>query len=191
MMLKMLAFAWLACASLALTTAPPQLPTLHRDDARTRELISEGLSVGRIYVGRSTAADVADVYGKTFETVEHGAQPSELRYASLGLSFYYCREDEQKRIVRVEARPPFEGFTARGIILGKSTLNDVLKAYGQSEPKSSAANDSWFYAYPGVEFHVEHRDSGDKPTSPHSGSKITAIAVVADGGAVCPTTNAK
>jgi hypothetical protein len=190
-MLKMLAFAWLACASLALTTAPPQLPTLHRDDARTRELISEGLSVGRIYVGRSTAADVADIYGKTFETVEHGAQAGEMRYASLGLSFYYCHEDEQKRIVRVEARPPFEGFTARGIILGESRARDVLKAYGQSDPKSSPANDSWFYAYPGIEFHVEHRDLGDKPASKLSGSKITAIAVVANVGSACQTPNAK
>jgi hypothetical protein len=189
MMLKMLAFAWLACASLVLTPASSQFPTLHRDDARTRELISEGLGVGRIYVGRSTAADVADVYGKTSETVEHGAQPAELRYANLGLSFYYCHDDEQKRIVRIEARQPFEGFTARGIILGKSTLNDVIKAYGQTDPKSSPANDSWFYAYPGVEFHVEH--SGDKSNSQHSGGKITAIAVVADGGSICPTPNAK
>jgi hypothetical protein len=190
-MLKMLAFAWLACAPLVLTPAQPQLPSLHRDDARTRELISEGLGVGRIYVGRSTAADVADAYGKTSETVEHGAQPSELRYASLGLSFYYCREDEQKRIVRVEAREPFEGFTARGIILGESRARDVLKAYGQADPKSSPANDSWFYAYPGVEFQVEHRDLGDKPASRLSGSKITSIAVVANGGAVCQTPSAK
>jgi hypothetical protein len=190
-MLKMLAFAWLACASLALTTAPPQLPTLHRDDARTRELISEGLSVGRIYVGRSTAADVADIYGKTFETVEHGAQAGEMRYASLGLSFYYCHEDEQKRIVRVEARPPFDGFTARGIVLGESRARDVLKAYGQADPKSSPADDSWFYDYPGIEFHVEHRDLGDKPASKLSGSKITAIAVVANVGSACQTPNAK
>jgi hypothetical protein len=190
MMLKMLAFAWLACASLALTTAPRQLPTLHRDDARTRELISEGLGVGRIYVGRSTAADVADVYGKNFASLEHGATVAEMLYAQLGLAFYYCPADEKKIIYRIEARAPFEGFTARGIILGKSTVNDVLKAYGRSEPKSAPTNDSWFYAYPGIEFHVGRRDSGDKPASPHSGSKITAIAVVADGGAVCPTTNA-
>jgi hypothetical protein len=191
MMLKMLAFAWLVCASLALTTAPPQLPTLHRDDARTRELISEGLSVGRIYVGHSTAADVADVYGKNFVSLEHGATVAEMLYAQLGLAFYYCPADEKKIIYRIEARAPFEGFTARGIILGKSTVNDVLKAYGPSEPKSSAANDSWFYAYPGIELHVEHRDSGDKPTSPRSGSRVTAIAVVPNGGSICPSPNAK
>jgi hypothetical protein len=190
-MLNRLATALLICA--ALISAPAQsLPGISRnDDARPRELMSEGFGVGKIYVGRSTAADVAEIYGTTFETVEHGVQDSEMRYAAAGLSFHYCHDDPQKRIFRVEARAPSGGFTARGITLGESRARDVLKAYGQADPKSSPANDSWFYAYPGVEFHVEHKDIGDKPTSQLLGSRVTAIAIVADGGSVCATTQAR
>ncbi|MFL6227907.1 MAG: hypothetical protein ACJ741_03910 [Pyrinomonadaceae bacterium] len=186
-MLNRLACALLICAALTIARAQT-LPRIDREsDAHPRQLISEGLGVSHIYVGHSTADDVASAYGKTFETVEHGALGSEMRYAALGLSFHYCGGDEQRRIVRVEARPPFEGFTARGITLGASRARDVLKAYGQAEPKASPANDSWFYAYPGVEFHVAHRDLGDKSASQLLGSRIDAIAVVAEDWAGCTT----
>jgi hypothetical protein len=190
-MLNRLAFACLICAPLMLNAAS-QLPRLQRDDARTRELISEGLSVGRIYAGRSTTDDVAEVYGKTFTTVEHGAQISEMRYETLGLSFYYRRADEQKRVCGIETRAPFEGFTARGIVLGKSNVGDVIKAYGTAEPKAWSERSAWIIEYPGVQFVLPYKELQGKPVTALNGTKITAINVVtSSGGADCTAPNLK
>jgi hypothetical protein len=190
-MLNRLAFVCLIGAALTFARAQ-SLPQISRnEDARPRELLSEGLGVGKIYVGHSTFDDVVEAYGKGYALVERSGR-DEMRYETLGLSFWYCQDDPQKRIFRVECRAPFAGFTARGIVLGKSAVRDVLKAYGQADPKSSGANETWSYEYPGVEFHVEHRDLGDKPTTQLLGSKIVAIAIVMmASGSNCPPTNHK
>jgi hypothetical protein len=143
-------------------------------------------------VGHSNADDVASVYGKTFETIEHGAQSDEMRYAPLGLSFYYCRADQQKRIFRIEARAPFNGFTARGIVLGKSTLRDVLAAYGQIAPTTGGASDQPSLRYPGVEFATTNKNGDAKSASVSPGAKVTAIDVVTSrSGADCDASNLK
>jgi hypothetical protein len=157
------------------------------DDREGRELISEGLGVRGVYLGRSTADDVAAAYGKDFELVEQGAQSSEMRYASLGLSFHYCRADERKRIYEIECRAPFRGFTARGVLLGESSARDVLKAYGQAEPAAGAA---WTYEYPGIRFRVEDRQPGRaerlNKLLGKKNSKVVAIDVVTlKGGSDC------
>jgi hypothetical protein len=192
MLNRLLAFACLLCAAATLTHAQ-SLPRIDRDeDSRPRELISEGLGVGRIYVGLSTAADVAALYGKTFETVEHGAYSSEMRYASLGLSFWYCRADTQQRIFDINAAAPFKGFTARGVSLGKSTLRDVFKAYGEAEPTTSSRHESWSFAYPGVEFNIPYKDIQGKAVSTLLGMKVTAIDVTTSrGGSYCDASNHK
>lgn len=164
------------------------------DDREGRELISEGLGVRGVYVGRSTADDVAATYGKDFELVEQGAQVSEMKYAALGLSFFYCRDDARKRITRVECRAPFRGFTARGVVMGESSARDIVKAYGQSEP--SAAGEAWAYSYPGIRFSVADKQPGrSEPLNKLLGrksSKVVAIDVVAlAGGSDCPPQNAK
>ncbi|MFN2482069.1 MAG: hypothetical protein ABR554_11475 [Pyrinomonadaceae bacterium] len=154
------------------------------DDREGRELISEGLGVRGVYVGRSTADDVVAAYGKEFELIEHGAQSSEMKYAALGLSFHYCRDDARKRIFRVECRAPFRGFTARGVVMGESSARDVVKAYGPAEP--SAAGESWAYQYPGIRFRVENRQPGRvEPISKLLGrksSKVVAIDVLTLAG---------
>jgi hypothetical protein len=169
------------------------------DDREGRELISEGLGVRGVYVGRSTADDVAATYGKDFELVEHGAQASEMKYAALGLSFYYCRDDARKRIFEIECRAPFRGFTARGVRLGESSAREVLKAYGQAEPSAGAtgaADETWAYDYPGIRFRVENRQPGRvEPLNKLLGkknSKVVAIHVRAlTGGPDCAPQNVK
>lgn len=174
--LNRLALACLMCAALIFAHAQ-SLPRINRnDDARPRELISEGLGVGRIYVGHSTMDDVVAAYGKTFETVERGAQSYEMRYAPLGLSFYLCHADQQKRIFGIEARAPFNGFTARGIVLGKSTLRDVLTAYGPIDPTTTG--DQRSFRYPGVEFAITDKKADGKPVSLSPGAKVAAINVI-------------
>jgi hypothetical protein len=187
-MLNGLALVCLACATLTFARAQ-SLPRINRDDdARPRELISEGLGVGRIYVGHSTMDDVVAAYGKTFETIERGPQSYEMRYAPLGLSFYLCHADEQKRVFEIEARAPFNGFTARGIVLGKSTLRDVIAAYGQIG--ASTTGDRSILRYPGVEFLITSKNAAGKSVPP--GAKIMAIDVTTNrDGSHCDTSHLK
>ena len=171
-------------------------PASAADDREGRELISEGFGVRGVYLGRSTADDVAAAYGASFELVEQGAQVSEMRYAALGLSFFYCRDDARKRIFRIDCRAPFRGFTARGVLLGESSARDVLRAYGQAEPSAGAAGEAVAYEYPGVRFRVENRQPGRvEPLNKLLGkksSKVVGIDVVAPaGGPACPARDAK
>lgn len=166
------------------------------DDREGRELISEGLGVRGVYVGRSTADDVAATYGKDFELIEHGAQSFEMKYAALGLSFSYCRDDARKRIFEIECRAPFRGFTARGVIIGESSARDVLKAYGQAEPSAGATGETWAYDYPGIRFRVENRQPGRvEPLNKLLGkksSKVVAIDVMTSrSGSDCLPQNVK
>jgi hypothetical protein len=185
---KRLSLASLLCAGLTVACcllSPPASATADVDDDREgRELISEGLGIRGVHLLRSTADDVAAAYGKGFEAVEHGGRSVEMRYAALNLSFYYCRADERKRIFAVECRAPFNGFTAKGIVLGKSTVRDVLRAYGAAEPAAADAADHRSFRYPGVEFRVPYKPGRDS-ASQMLGVKIAAIQVVAEGGPDC------
>jgi hypothetical protein len=205
MMLNRVTFAFvcLMCAPLVFAAQLPSIPKF-RDRANVRELISEGLGVGRIYVGHSTADDVAAVYGTGFETVEHGANDTvehgsdsyEMRYAQLGLSFYYCHGDQQKRIFGIKAREPFNGFTARGIVRGKSTLRDVVEAYGEPSGKMGVgvgnADSTFRYEYPGIRFYVAYNQPAKTPNDASLGSKVIVIEVVtSQSGSDCLPSNLK
>jgi hypothetical protein len=190
----------------SLTFARAQtLPRINRDDdARPRELLSEGLGVGRVYVGHSTADDVASVYGKTFETVEHGANSPlehgpasyEMRYSQLGLAFFYCHDDQRKRIFSIKARWPFDGFTAHGIERGKSTLRDVVKAYGEPVAKTGIGvgdpDSTYQYEYPGIRFYVAYDKPANNPDNAFLSSKVIVIEVITSkGDSACDPSNLK
>ncbi|HEX8163496.1 MAG TPA: hypothetical protein VF538_16620 [Pyrinomonadaceae bacterium] len=194
--------AFVCLLVVGLCAAGPSWPASAADDREGRELISEGLGVRGVYVGRSTADDVAAAYGKDFELVEQGAQVSEMRYAPLGLSFYYCRADARRTIFEIECRAPFRGFTARGVRLGESGARDVLKAYGEAAPAAGAAGAAGetvaasAYEYPGVRFRVEDKQPGrGEPLNKLLGkknSRVVAIAVFTlKGGSDCPAQNVK
>jgi hypothetical protein len=122
-----------------------------------------------------------------------------MKYAALGLSFYYCHDDARKRIFEIECRAPFRGFTARGVIIGESSARDVLKAYGQAEPSAGAtgtADETWAYDYPGILFRVENRQPGRvEPLNKLLGkknSKVVAINVrTLKSGSDCTPQNVK
>src|SRR4051812_7155000 len=130
--------------SLALTSSQPE----------TR-LIIEGVGVDNIIVGRSVMDDVIKTYGEEYDLIEHNKYSYEIEYEDLGLSFWYRYEDAQKRIFCIAVRPPCKGITSRGIIVGESTLQDILNIYGESEAKTTTVTETWFYEYPGVEFHLK------------------------------------
>lgn len=180
----------LACQGLIPARAQ-SFPRIERESSIPRELISEGLGVRGVYLWRSNADDVAAVYGKDFELVGHGPRTVEMRYAARDLSFFYCQADPHKRIIGIECRAPFNGFTARGIVLGKSTVRDVFKAYGEAEPAAGVGGRRTF-SYPGIEFSTPSKGGDRKPVSALLGAKITAINVTTPrGGSDCLAPDSK
>lgn len=192
MLLNRRVLASLLCAGLSVACAALTLRAAAEGRAAGRELISEGFGIRGVYLWRSTADDVAAANGKDFALIEHGVYSYEMRYVTQGLSFWYCRSDPRKRIFDIECRAPFDGFTARGIILGESTLREVFRAYGKADPGTSSSRDHWSFSYPGIEFSIAYKDIGNKPVSALHSMKITAIDVVTDeSGSDCIAPNLK
>lgn len=120
------------------------------------EAITEGVGIGGIIVGISTMSDVIATYGEGFKLVEHNKYSYEAKYNKLGLSFYYCYRDEEKRIFSIKIKPPSTGMTSKGIIVGESTLQDVFDLYGKVEPYTTTARETWVFKYQGVEFNIDY-----------------------------------
>ncbi len=89
-----------------------------------------GVGVDGIRVGRSTRADVIRKYGRGFKTVKHGKYSAQMKYRN-GMSFYYCQKDRKQEIFDIELRSPAKVKTAKGIVLGKSTVGQLRRKYGK------------------------------------------------------------
>lgn len=123
-------------------------------DAQTKQaknqklnLALEGRGVAGVVVGQFTMSDIIRKFGKKYKLITHSKYSYQMKYEKIGLSFYACQSDKQKKIFSIEMRPPFRVKTSRGIILGKSKVKDVLRIYGAPEDENS----SWF-EYKGVDF---------------------------------------
>lgn len=102
--------------------------------AQSREgFITEGVSLDNIVLGRSTTNDVISVYGNDYKLVNHKDYSYEMIYKKHGLSFYACQADPNKEIFVIEIQSPAKVTTSKGIILGESTMADVLRIYGETE----------------------------------------------------------
>ncbi|MDO3695936.1 hypothetical protein QVZ41_13880 [Wenyingzhuangia sp. chi5] len=53
----------------------------------------------------------------------------EIKYKTMGVSIYYFAQDSSQTIKAIKFSKPFKVKTKTNIILGKSTLGDVLKLY--------------------------------------------------------------
>jgi hypothetical protein len=94
------------------------------------KVVTEGVGFDGIRVGKSTQADVVKKFGKNYKFKTHKKYSYQMIYPG-GLSFYICQSDKRQQIFDIELRAPFEAQTSKGIILGKSTLEDIYKTYGE------------------------------------------------------------
>lgn len=94
------------------------------------KVVREGVGFDGIRVGQSTQADVVKKFGKNYKLKTHKKYSYQMIYPN-GVSFYYCQSDKRRQIFDIELRAPFEAKTSKGIILGKSTLEDIYKLYGK------------------------------------------------------------
>ncbi len=111
--------------------------------------IVEGERFDGITIGKSTADSVTAIYGGEYKLIDHKGYSYEMIYKNLGLSFYYCQADPNKEIFVVEIEPPSKVITSKGIILGKSTFDEVFRLYGETTESSMG------FEYKGIVFHFE------------------------------------
>jgi hypothetical protein len=107
---------------------------------------SEGVGVEGIIVGRSKMSDVAGKFGKDYKWTVHKKYSYSMSYPKLGLAFYICQSDPKKEIFDIEMRAPFQVRTARGIVLGKSTVDDIERIYGKSKDGLKYRGVNFYYA---------------------------------------------
>jgi len=112
------------------------------------KVVREGVGFDGITVGKSTDRDVIKKFGKVYKLQTHKKYSYQMIYPN-GMSFYFCQQDKRRQIFDIELRAPFEAKTARGIAIGKSTLEDIFKIYGKKKPRSDGLPD---LQYSGVSF---------------------------------------
>ena len=134
--------------------------------------IKDGIGVGEILIGTSTAADVEARHGSKYELKNRNNYSYRMEYAYPERAFYYCYQDQKKKIFLVEVH---DGVTAKGIVIGKSTKKDVIAIYGEK----SGGSDSIF-EYPGIQFYFEARPETEaKDTASEMDRKVIEIDIVA------------
>lgn len=140
--LFLLLFSALFCFS-SLTTAvgaqnkPTPAPKLN--------VIKEGVGIEGIVVGKSTMDDVVKKFGRDYKWITNKKYSYQMSYARLGLSFYICQTDKRKEIFVIEIRPPYRARTSRGIVIGKSTVEDIEKIYGKLKSGLEYRGISFYY----------------------------------------------
>jgi|GEM_PF-1873877 len=95
------------------------------------KIAREGVGLEGIVVGKSTMNDVIEKFGKNYKWIVHKKYSYQMAYPN-GLSFYICQSDKKKQVFDIEIKQPYKAKTHRGIILGKSTVEDVYRIYGKS-----------------------------------------------------------
>jgi hypothetical protein len=109
-------------------------------------VVKEGVGFNGLSIGKSTMSDVAKKFGKDYKWVVNKKYSYQMTYAKLGLAFYMCQTDKRKEIFDIEIRAPFQAKTSKGVILGKSTLEEIYKIYGKSNDGLEYRGVSFFYA---------------------------------------------
>ena len=144
------------------------------------EFINEGIGIGGMVVGKSTKSAAIAMYGDDYSLIKHNKYSYEIKYKDLGLSFYYCYHDKEKKIFSIEIKPPCHGVTSKGIIVGESTLQDVFNVYGKAEPLSTTVEETLFFEYRGVQFHIDYdaRATINEITEEILKKKIITIEIV-------------
>ncbi len=141
---KALALAVLISCFLIISDANGQNKT--PKPAEKMKVAREGVGIENLRVGVSTMADVVKKFGKNYKSSNYGKYSTAISYPKFGLAFYMCQADKNKQIFDIEIRAPYQVKTGKGIVLGKSTLQDIEKIYGKSKDGLEYRGVSFYYA---------------------------------------------
>lgn len=126
----------------------PQQQTKKKDNSKSQEnqvVVREGKGMDGITIGRSTMDDVIKKFGKEYRWIVNKKYSYQMNYYRLGIAFYICQSDPKKEIFVIEMKSPYKVKTAKGIILGKSTVEDVEKTYGKLKKGLEYRGVSFYY----------------------------------------------
>lgn len=121
--------------------------------------ITDGIGIGNIAVGKSTARSVIECYGDGFTLIDHNQYSLEMAFPRSGLSFYYKYGDPRQVIFSIHIEAPFRGQTTKGVVLGEHTMRDVVRLYGPPIWLTSESSKTWHCEYDGIEFHSERESN--------------------------------
>lgn len=148
-------------------------PSAAKVQTQTQGPIKDGIGIGEILIGVSSAADVEARYGTKYELINKKDYSYRMDYADQRLAFYYCYKDEKKRVFLVELH---DGVTSKGIVVGKSTLKDVFTLYGEKV----SGGQSYIIEYEGIQFYIDHDQTPDGETkAPTLDKKVVEVDIVA------------
>jgi hypothetical protein len=165
-----------------LTFAVTNAAASPRIDSCVFSSLEEGVGLGNLVIGKSTASDAIASWGDKYELIEHHDSSYEMKFIRWGVSVYYRHADAEKKIIRITATSfRCKARTKKGIEAGFSTLGDVINAYGKAEPFTTSvtsANKTWFYEYAGIRFHTLFKSLTEADRKDFLKKKILMIEII-------------
>ena len=118
-------------------------------------IIKAGIGFDRYELEHTSLLQIITDFGLSYKLF--GGKNSSMcifEYKKLGLTFYFDDNNSNALLQAIEFRKPFSGITETGIKLGKSTMLDVEKVYGELDWYSTNGAKFWWSEHPGIEFGV-------------------------------------
>jgi hypothetical protein len=149
----------------------------------TDTTIIDGYGIGSFEIDKTTANAVIKKLGRQFDEIRYKDYSIQMLYRDLGVSFYYMQQDNTQEIFSIVFTEPFKGRTSKGIVLGESTMEDVVTLYGEPDWTTCDNCETWTSEYKGIQFRVEREMS--LPQFPldeqvHLKKRITEIEITND-----------
>ncbi|UPY79412.1 hypothetical protein FH581_011405 [Leptospira weilii] len=92
--------------------------------------IKDGVGILDLVIDRNEFSEVESKFGNQYVRNHFNFKYLEIHYESLGLSFIFDHHSEEIHEIRIQ--PPFRAITSKGIVLGKSTLQEAMDIYGKA-----------------------------------------------------------
>lgn len=110
--------------------------------------IQEGIGIPDLLLRKTKFAEVEAKFGnqyiKNYLYLNQGEKS--IRYESLGLSLIF-RDYEDVLLKEIGMEAPFRAITSKGIILGKSTLQEAIAVYGEETIWEIKEDSYWCILY--------------------------------------------
>jgi len=121
----------------------------------TEETIIPGKGYGNFELEKTSQEEVEIALGKNYELIEHNSYSIELYYKALGVSFYFYQGQPERNVFTMRFDETFKGKTDKGISLNTTTIEDVIKIYGEPQWTGCDGCNQWTARYRGIGFIVD------------------------------------
>lgn len=119
------------------------------------ETIIPGEGYANFVLEKTSQAEVEQTLGKNYELIEHNSYSIELYYKALGVSFYFYQDQPERNVFTIRFHESFNGKTDKGISLNSTTIEDVIKIYGEPQWTGCDGCYEWTARYQGIGFIVD------------------------------------